>query len=76
MREEIKQAAETVASHPKSLASAGVIGANWFGAWWLEWGSPIVDAIGSVLAIILAIVLIRYHWLNGKKVRQEINNDN
>ncbi len=69
MKEELRQTAEAIASHPKTAVA--VAAASNFNTWWLDWGSPIVDAITSILGVVLITVLIRYHWQNTKKVIKE-----
>lgn len=69
MKDELKHAVEAIASHPKTAVA--VAAASNFNTWWLDWGSPVVDAITSVLGIVLISVLIRYHWQNTKKVIKE-----
>jgi hypothetical protein len=73
MKEELRQTTEAIASHPKT-AVAVAAGAN-FNSWWLSWGSPIVDAVTSILGIVLVSVLIRYHWQNTKKIIKENNQE-
>lgn len=67
MKEEIKQAAEAIASHPKTTA---VIAASPIYAI-INNLNPIMDFVASLLGIILVAVLIRYHWQNTKKVIKE-----
>lgn len=69
MKEGVNQTVEVIASHPKTAVP--VAAASNFNTWWLDWGSPIVDAITSILGIVLVSVLIRYHWQNTKKVINE-----
>ena len=36
--------------------------------WWVDYGSPLIDASASIGGLVLIIVLIRYHWKNGNKL--------
>ncbi|MCP3700372.1 MAG: hypothetical protein GY920_17920 [Aliivibrio sp.] len=71
MREETRQIGEAIASHPKTAYM--VIMLTNISAWWVEWVDPLVDAVTSVLGVVLVSVLIRYHWQNTKKLKKEIN---
>ena len=71
MKEETRQIGEAIASHPKT-AYAVIMLTN-ISAWWVEWVDPLVDAVTSVLGVVLVSVLIRYHWQNTKKLKKEIN---
>jgi hypothetical protein len=33
--------------------------------WWLDWGSPLIDASASILGVVLLIVMIRKNWNTG-----------
>lgn len=74
MKEELKQmageTAQQVISNPKSATAIGVL-AN-FNAWYVEYGSAILQFLTSLFGLILILVLIKYHWANGRKVQMEI----
>lgn len=74
MKEELKQmagdAAQQVISNPKSATAIGLL-AN-FNTWYVEYGSPILSFLTSLFGLIMIFVLIKYHWVNGKKVQMEI----
>lgn len=74
MKEELKQMAGDVAqqaiSNPKSATAIGLL-AN-FNAWYVEYGSAILQFLTSLFGLILILVLIKYHWANGRKVQMEI----
>lgn len=69
MKDEINHGITAIASHPKTAIA--VAGAANFNSWWLDWGSPVVDAATSILGVVLVAVLIRYHWQNTKKLMKE-----
>ena len=69
MKDELKQAAEAIATHPKT--SIFVAGAANFNAWWMNWGEPIINAATSVLGVVLLVIMIMYHWQNMKKIKRE-----
>jgi len=64
MKEEIKHAAEAIASHPKTSA---VIAASPLYAI-INNLNPIMDFVATLMGIVLVCVLIRYHWQNTKKI--------
>ena len=70
MKEEIKHVVEAVGTHPKT--SYLVVFMTNISNWWVDWGSPAVDAITSILGLVLVTVLIRYHWQNTKKLTQDL----
>lgn len=67
MKEELKHAAEAIASHPKTSA---VIAASPLYAL-INQLNPLLDFIATILGIVLVGVLIRYHWQNTKKLTKE-----
>ena len=71
MKEEIKQAAEIIISHPKTaLAVTGMANFNaWYGTY-----EPIAKFATSLLGIVLVCVLIIKHSLDIKKTLK--NKDN
>tara|TARA_R100000541_G_scaffold59277_1_gene72590 strand:+ start:613 stop:837 length:225 start_codon:yes stop_codon:yes gene_type:complete len=71
MKEETKQIAEAVATHPK--VSLAVVALTNISVWWVEWVDPIVDSFTSLLGLVLVCVLIRYHWQNTKKLKKELD---
>ncbi len=73
MKEEVKQIAEAVATHPKT--SLLIVALTNISTWWVEWVDPVVDAGTSLLGLILVCVLIRYHWQNTKKLKRELDNE-
>jgi len=70
MKEEARQVTEAVLSNPKTSILAVLFTS--FETWWVKWGSPFVDAVTSILGLILLIALIRYHLKNYKKLDLEI----
>lgn len=70
MKEETKQVTEAILSNPKT--SFLVVFMTSLETWWIEWGSPLVDATASILGLVLLIALIRYHLKNSKKLDLEI----
>ncbi len=63
MKQEIKEIAEVITNNPK----VGYLVATLTGieTWWVNWGNPLVDAVASILGVILLVVLIRKHWNTG-----------
>lgn len=65
MKEEIKQTAEIIASHPKTaVAVTGLANLN---VYWLDYGEPIVKALTSIVGLIVIILLAVKHFLDIKK---------
>jgi hypothetical protein len=65
----LKQVTEAVLSNPKVgyfVASMTAIE-----TWWIAWGSPLVDAIASILGVILLAVLIRKNWYSTDTNKQD-----
>lgn len=60
MKEGVKQAAEAVLNNPKVGYFVASITA--IETWWIDWGNPLVDAMASILGVVLLIVLIRKNW--------------
>lgn len=68
----MREIIETVISDPKTSYFA-VFLTN-VSNWWVDWGSPIVDAAASLLGIILLVVLIRYHLQKTKELLKSNKN--
>lgn len=64
MKEELKQTAEAIASHPK--VSMGVT-AMFTSNVWLDYGEPIIKGLTSFLGLIVLGLLIVKHVLDIKK---------
>lgn len=72
MKEEIKQVAEVVATHPKaSLFMTAVFTSNV----WLDYGEPLVRAITSIGGMCVVIFLAIKHFLDLKKEWKNKDND-
>lgn len=67
MKDEIKQVAEAVASHPKTSALIATTPLYAF----INSLNPVLDFIATSLGIVLVVVLIRYHWQNTKKILKD-----
>ena len=68
---------EEIIANPKTSFLA--VATTNFSNWWIDWGSPIISAVSSILSIVLLVVLIRYHLQNTKKLIREnetINDSN
>lgn len=64
MKEEIKQTAEAIASHPKTaVAVTGLANLN---VWWLDYGEPLIKALTSIAGLIVVILLMIKHSLDLK----------
>lgn len=70
MNEEAKQATIQVITHPKT-AWLTVFIVN-ISEWYIEWMSPIIIALTSILSFIMMILLVRYHWINTNKLKMDI----
>lgn len=74
MESEIKQAAiqatTQVVTHHKTAWLAVII-VN-MSEWYIEWVSPIIIALTSILSFVLLILLVRYHWINTDKLKLDI----
>ncbi len=55
----MSEVTEAVLSNPKTSLLAVMV--TNLSNWWIDWGSPIIDATASVLGVVLLIILIRYH---------------
>ena len=65
MKEEIKQAVEAAASHPKTaVAVTGLANAH---IYWVDYGEPIVKALTSIVFLVVSILLAIKHFLDIKK---------
>lgn len=65
MKEEIKQTAEVIASHPKTaVAVTGLANAH---VYWIDYGEPIVKALTSVIGLVVIILLAIKHFLDIKQ---------
>ena len=67
MKEEIKHAAEAIASHPKTSAVIAALPLYAI----INNLNPIMDFVATLMGIVLVCVLIRYHWQNTKKIMKE-----
>lgn len=64
MKEEIKQVAEAVASHPKTtLAITAVFTSNV----WVDYGEPIIKGLTSIIGLAVITMLAIKHFLDLKK---------
>lgn len=74
MSEELKQAATQaatqIATHPKT-AWLTVFIVN-MSEWYVEWISPVIVALTSILSFVIMILLVRYHWINTDKLKIDI----
>jgi len=74
MSEELKQAATQavtqVATHPKT-AWLTVFIVN-MSEWYVEWISPVIVALTSIISFVIMILLVRYHWINTDKLKMDI----
>lgn len=52
--------------------AAGLTVSAYISEWYVDWGSPLISALTSVLGLVMLVILIRYHLLNTKKVQNEI----
>ncbi len=68
MPSEIKQAVEAAASHPKaSLAVTAAFTSNV----WLDYGQPIIQALTSIVGLVVVSMLAVKHFLD---LRQALKN--
>ena len=65
----MKDIVQEIVTHPKT--SWLTVAMTSFSNWWVDWGSPLVDALASISGLILVLVLIRYHWQNTKKIMRD-----
>ena len=74
MSTELKQAATQavtqIATHPKT-AWLTVFIVN-MSEWYVEWISPVIIALTSILSFVIMILLVRYHWINTDKLKMDI----
>lgn len=74
MSTELKQAATQavtqIATHPKT-AWLTVFIVN-MSEWYVEWISPVIIALTSMLSFVIMILLVRYHWINTDKLKMDI----
>ena len=64
MKETIRQAVETVTTHPKTLIAI-TAGAN--ANVWTDYGEPAVKIITGLLTIVVLVLLVTKHALDIKK---------
>lgn len=64
MKEEIKQAAEAIGSHPKATM---VITAAFTSNAWLDYGEPIVKGVTSIVGLCVLVALLVKHVIDIKK---------
>ena len=64
MRDEIKQAAEAVAGHPKASV---IITAAFTSNVWLDYGEPIIKGLTSIVGLVVVTLLAIKHFLDLKK---------
>lgn len=69
MSGEIKEVAQAIATHPKT--SAAIVATTQVEAWIVQWFNPVLDALASLAAFILAVVLIRYNLHKTDQVIEE-----
>lgn len=69
MKEETKHAIEVIAQNPKTAWFTGIIAST--SKWIFENISPAIGFLTQLGGLILIIVLIRLHWLNGSKANAE-----
>ena len=70
MNEEAKQVVSSIVTHPKT-AWMTVFFVN-LSEWYIEWVSPVIIALTSILSFVIMLLLLKYHWLNTKKLEMEI----
>lgn len=68
MKEEIKNATEAVASHPKASM---VITAAFTSNVWLDYGEPIIKGLTSIVGLVVVTLLAIKHFLDLKKEWQK-----
>ena len=66
---DVKHAATEVIAHPK-LAWFVTIAINWANMY-VQWVSPVIDALTSVGSFALIVLLVRYHLKNSRKLDQD-----
>lgn len=70
MSAEIKQIATQVITHPKTAwLSVFIVNVS---EWYIEWISPVIIAMTSILSLIIMILLVRFHLLNTQKLKIDI----
>ena len=69
MKDEIKQIAESVASHPKATM---VITAAFTSNAWLDYGEPIVKGVTSIVGLCVLVALLVKHILD---IKHSLNDD-
>lgn len=70
MNQEAKEIAAQIVTHPKTAwLTVFIVNVS---EWYIEWLSPIIMALTSVASFAVMIILVRYHWLNTKKLKLEI----
>ena len=64
MSNELKEAAQSIASHPKvTVAATALFTSNA----WLDYGEPIIKALTGGLGVIVLLLLVIKHGLDIKK---------
>lgn len=70
LKQAVTQAVTQIATHPKT-AWLTVFIVN-MSEWYVEWISPVIVALTSILSFVIMILLVRYHWINTDKLKMDI----
>lgn len=65
----IKEITEAIINNPKT--GLLVVAASEIERFWVDWGSPTIDAIARIAGLVLVLVLIRNHLATYKKNKQD-----
>ena len=64
MSEGIKETAHAILNNPK-VASV-VVASSTYQTLWMEWGSPLFDALATIGGFVLVVIMIMLQWENLK----------
>lgn len=65
MSEGIKETTHAILSNPK--VATVVTASSMYQTWWVEWGSPLFDALATIGGFILVVIMIMLQWENLKE---------
>ena len=69
MSDGTKETAQAILSNPK--VATVVTASSMYQTWWIEWGSPVLDAVATIGGVILVSIMIALQWQNLKKALRE-----
>jgi len=70
LKEAAIQAVTQTATHPKTAwLTVFIVNVS---EWYVDWISPVIVALTSILSFVIMLLLVRYHWINTDKLKRDI----